>query len=299
MNHHRSPRLVALAVVVAIPLLGLSGIASAKTHHHHGAGGAGGAASNITIQIDPNILPETGPSEIHAVVQVEANPNFAGDLVTVSSSQLNASCKSASYEAVSTPPSTTDISVPLDNNGNAAVLVVGIDCAPGNDVFEADLSVAPFLTTLAILRVYPPFVLVPGVYPNPSTSGSVKTGQVETGDNPPNESSIINVFYVATDPVYAEQPVEIDSSQLDARCTTGWLWSPGNQSAPGSNPASGVGPNPGPEATAILDDDGNAVFVFAGTSCAAGSSLVVADVEAGTHPTYTNTFTILPPQPTI
>jgi hypothetical protein len=48
-----------------------------------------------------------------------------------------------------------------------------------------------------------------------------------------------------------------------------------------------------------LDDDGNAIFVFFGSSCAATTSLVTADVQAGTHPTYTTTFNILPPQPTI
>ena len=52
-----------------------------------------------------------------------------------------------------------------------------------------------------------------------------------------------------------------------------------------------------PETT--LDDDGNAVFVFWGASCAATTSAVVADVLAGSHPTYTTTFTVLAPQPTI
>ncbi|HVC71339.1 MAG TPA: hypothetical protein VNC61_13875 [Acidimicrobiales bacterium] len=48
-----------------------------------------------------------------------------------------------------------------------------------------------------------------------------------------------------------------------------------------------------------LDDDGNAVLVFFGSSCAAGPSAVIADVMAGTHPTCTTTFTVLPPAPTI
>jgi hypothetical protein len=48
-------------------------------------------------------------------------------------------------------------------------------------------------------------------------------------------------------------------------------------------------------ATGTLDDDGNAVFVFKGASCAAGTSTVTADVDAGTDPTYTTTFTVSPP----
>jgi hypothetical protein len=36
-------------------------------------------------------------------------------------------------------------------------------------------------------------------------------------------------------------------------------------------------------------------FVFKGPSCAAGTSTVTADVDAGTHPTYSTTFTVSPP----
>src|ERR1019366_4404603 len=48
-------------------------------------------------------------------------------------------------------------------------------------------------------------------------------------------------------------------------------------------------------AVTTLDNDGNAAFVFKGSSCAAGSSTVIADVLAGTHPTYTTTFKIAAP----
>jgi hypothetical protein len=55
----------------------------------------------------------------------------------------------------------------------------------------------------------------------------------------------------------------------------------------------------GPEDAAVLDDDGNAAYVFFGVSCAAATSDVIADVLAGDHTTYTTTFTIDAPQPTI
>jgi hypothetical protein len=54
-----------------------------------------------------------------------------------------------------------------------------------------------------------------------------------------------------------------------------------------------------PPATTTLDDDGNAVFIFEGVSCAAGTWDVIADVDAGDHPTYVSTFTVSPPAPTI
>jgi hypothetical protein len=88
---------------------------------------------------------------------------------------------------------------------------------------------------------------------------------------------------VETNPVYAEQPVEINSDQLIDRCGGGALF---------TTPIGAPTPT-------TLDDDGNAVFLFFGSSCATGSSAVIADVEAGTHPTYTTSFTINPPQPTL
>ena len=52
-------------------------------------------------------------------------------------------------------------------------------------------------------------------------------------------------------------------------------------------------------ASATLDDDGNAAIAFSGSSCAPGNSTVVADVDAGIHSTYSTTFTIVAPTPTI
>ena len=46
----------------------------------------------IAVAVSPNPLVETGQSEVHAVVQVEACAAFAGDLVMISSPQLAASC---------------------------------------------------------------------------------------------------------------------------------------------------------------------------------------------------------------
>jgi hypothetical protein len=89
------------------------------------------------------------------------------------------------------------------------------------------------------------------------------------------------VFYVETNPVYAEQPVEINSAQLQDRCGLGFTWTT----------------ELGGTTSSTLDDDGNAVFVFFGSSCAAGPSEVIADVEAGTHPTYTTTFNIVARSP--
>jgi hypothetical protein len=147
---------------------------------------------------------------------------------------------------------------------------------------------------LATLVANPPVVTPAGVFGYPTTSGTVITGEVETGDTlASGDSDVYAVFSVETNPVYAEQPVEISAAELESRCLGGWAWGSFDDRIGGQ----GVNVN-GPEQS-VLDDDGNAVFDFLGASCAAGSSEVIADVEAGTHPTYTTTFNVVAPQPTI
>ena len=166
------------------------------------------------------------------------------------------------------------------------MVVDGSNCAAGPAVVEADLTVAPFLTALTTLQVLPPVVTPAGVSAFPAN-------EVETGNTPGSgDSNVYTVFYVETNPVYAEQPVEISSPQLESRCVRGWRFEPG-VGAP-VNQASGTS-----KAMGILDDDGNAVFVFKGVSCAAGPSAVIADVLAGNHPTYVTTYTVGAPVATV
>jgi hypothetical protein len=298
-----------MAVVVVLPLLGTSGVASAKAakgcHKTHtcksgggsGSGGPGGSTAPITVQIDPNPLVETGQSYVAATIQVETSPSFAGDPVSISSSQLQAACGGwiefySIADGVHDIDPYNNIQVILDDDGDATVLVVGYDCVPGPSLIEADLVQAPYYTALTTLNVEPPVVTIPGVTGYPATSGTVAGGEVETGDTGASgNSDVYAVFYVETDPVYAEQPVEISSPELFSRCGDGALW--------GSITPIGITTVIPPTATSILDDDGNAAFVFFGASCAAGTSQVVADVDAGTHPTYMTTFTIVAPTPTI
>jgi hypothetical protein len=313
-------RLTALTVVAAVPIMGMAGVASAKTtkaaqcgkHSKHGKcqGGSAGAAPQITVSVAPNgtnnPLFEVGQSEIYAVVQVETQPAFAGDEVNISSSQFKSSCDNLNFDSIA---SGTDqnlgstATVTLDNEGNATVVLNGTDCAPGLDLLEADLNTVPFYTATTWVTVNPPTVTPPGVFGEPQING--QAAEVETGDTQASgDSDIYAVFFVEENPVYAEQTVEIGSTQLEDRCQTGWTWIPSSANvpkAPGTVGYSGVitGPAPGGTPSTVLDDDGNAAFVFKGTSCAAGPSTVVADVLAGTHDTFTTTFTVLPPAVTI
>lgn len=293
-------------VVVVLALVATGGTASAKgraarchkaqtcTTGQGGGGATGGPPPSMIITLAQNPLIEAGQSEVYAVVEVTTNPSLAGDTVLISSSQLQASCggtitfDSIASGVVSTSPD--EIAVTLDDDGNAAVVVSGSDCAPGSSVIEADLTVAPYYTALQTLVAQPPLVTLPGVtgYPNYET----ETGDSATSGN----SDVYAVFYVETDPVYAEQPVEISSAQLEARCGLEWRWQAGNQ---GSSVTQAGHVNTGAPASTTLDDDGNAVFVFYGASCATGYSEVDAEVMAGSHPTYLFGFTIEAPAPTI
>jgi hypothetical protein len=304
--------------------MGMAGIASAKTtkaakqaatcakHPNKKkcqTGGNAGSAPEITVSVSPNgannPLFEVGQSEVYAVVQVETQPAFAGDQVNIDSSQFKSSCQTLTFDSVA---SGTDVTmtntalVTLDNEGNATVVLSGYNCAPGLDLVEADLAVVPYYTATTWVTVNPPGVTPPGVFGEPETNGTAE--EVETGDtNDSGDSDIYAVFYVEENPVYAEQTVEIGSTQLEDRCQTGWYWIPSNAQVPPAQGTIGysniVSKGSTTTPSTVLDDDGNAAFVFKGTSCASGESTVVADILAGTHDTFTTTFIVEAPAVTI
>jgi len=280
-------RLIALACLASMTLVGMSGVAQAKaTHHHKGKGGGGVATSTpppMLVSAWPYEEVETGTSEVWSVLQVETSPAFAGDTVSITSTQLAATCHGGL-----TIFNEEGTSFVLDDDGNVTVLVHGSDCAPGQSLVEADLLQAPYYTAQTSIMAYPPGVTPAGVEQFPEN-------EVETGNSPESgNSNVYALFFVETSPVYAEQPVTITSPELQDRCGLGWTWFPGNGGTAVGSPPAPVAP----VATTTLDDDGNAVFAFEGVSCAAGTSTVIADIDAGVHQTYVTTYTILPPGPT-
>ncbi|HEY5252386.1 MAG TPA: hypothetical protein VIJ09_12025 [Acidimicrobiales bacterium] len=306
-------RLVALVAVASLCLFGLSDVASAsknpvgsakwcKNHPHTklsacsikagGGGGTGGGGTgglpSISVRVSPSgsadPLVETGESEVRAVVQVETSPLFFNDEVSISSLQLANVCGGAVLFGSLQPGaiySSDSVEVLLDADGNATVSLYGLDCTPGASLIEADLVAAPYLTATGFVDVLPPAVTTPGVFGSPAA-------EVETGNTPATGiSDVYSVFYVETDPVYAEQPVVISSTQLANRCLGGVTWlTTANASA-------------GASITGTLDNDGNVAFTFTGSQCAPGDSLVTADIVAGIHSTYITTYTIAPPTITI
>jgi hypothetical protein len=277
-----------MTVVVTMPLLGMSSIASAKTKNTVGSptwcikhpkkalkiaacaavspGGTGpGAGTDPSLTIAPNPLIETGQSEVYAVVEF-SDPTAAEQTVTIDSSQLSASCggtitfsdlqgvtATAPPDSTLTPAtSVNQVILTLDNEGNADAVVSGIDCAPGTDIFDASLTGAPFATELATLTVDPPVPTTAGITAAPPA-------EVETGDTAASgDSDVYAVFYLEGDPVWAEQEAEISDPQLESSCGGGWIWEPGNQAFPGSGNISGnphnTGTGPGDLTTTSGDE---------------------------------------------
>jgi hypothetical protein len=312
VRHSRLARLVALTVVVAMPLVGMAGIASASKvkaapncakHQHRAAckagggggatGGTGGTPPNIIVSVSPDPVQEVGASEINVVVQVEALAIFANQKVDISSQQLFLDCLSLTWRSSASGTTSAVIGtgagvtgVILDNDGNATVELQGEDCAPGANLVEADLGAAPYTTTTATLTASPP-----GVTAFPTITGAPNP-EVETGDNGPgnSESQVYANFLIEENPVYAEQIVDVTSAQLTNRCLLGstlWTSTAGVGGGGATIGATGV--------TAVLDNDGNADVTFEGISCASGPSLVDAELVGGTHDTFTTTYIIKPP----
>jgi hypothetical protein len=305
-------RLVALVAVVSLCLFGFSDVASATNpvgsakwcqNHPHtklsactvkagggtgGGTGGGGGLPSISVSVSPSgsadPLVETGESEVRAVVQVETSPLFFNDEVTISSLQLANVCGGTVLFGSLQPGavySFDSVEVLLDADGNATVSLYGLDCSPGNSLIEADLVAAPYLTATGFVDALPPAVTTPGVFGSPAD-------EVETGNTPATGTSdVYSVFYVETDPVYAEQPVVLSSTQLANRCLGGITW------------VTTANASVGASVTGTLDNDGNVAFTFTGSGCASGESLVTADIDAGIHSTYSTTYTIAPPTITI
>ena len=100
-------------------------------------------------------------------------------------------------------------------------------------------------------------------------------------------SSVADIIEVECDPVFAGTKVEFTAQELWARCKHELSWA-----EPPNLPTT-----EGPVFFSKLDNDGSATaVVWGGPECAAGESLITADINEGE--TVTTSFTVLPPRPT-
>src|SRR5581483_6439619 len=112
---------------------------------------------------------------------------------------------------------------------------------------------------------------------------------VESGEGA-NESTVADIIQVECRPIFSQQSVTIDASQLFFQCRGNLFW---------LSPAATTLVGPFAQFTVALDNDGNATaVVFGGPSCAAATARIFASLNAPPFPTASTTFTILPPQNT-
>ena len=100
-------------------------------------------------------------------------------------------------------------------------------------------------------------------------------------------SSVADVVTVECEPQFAESTVTISADELSNRCDGRLIWAP--------NPVLQFFV-PGPSFDVTLDNDGEATAVlWGGPSCAAGTSIISAHLDAPPFATVSTTYTILPP----
>jgi hypothetical protein len=293
--------LLAGLAVLALSLFMLSGTAFAHAAHHKKAkprlsDGTTSAAETCVVHSQPSQFMDQGEfgtsSSVADIIEVECEEVYAEQHVRISANELYSRCAKhlywrtpyAQYGHTSYTEGAS-FSVELDNDGNATAIVLGgPSCAAGESLISAHLESAPYTTATTGFTVLPPRPTTPGV-------------KVEPENKIEGEfySDVATIVQVEFSPVFAEEPVNIDFAQLEARCKV----------CPYTE-AIVMGDNGYPytvsktsDVTVNLDNDGNAFVVLVGNaSCAAGSSLIEASLENAPYTTYTGNFTIEPPVPT-
>jgi hypothetical protein len=268
------------------------------THHKQASPGkevGGGSPQTCVVHAMPSSFMDQGEfgssSSVADVVEVECEEVFAEHHVIISANELYSRCDKRLYwkgpYGYPWSSSQSNYEVTLDNDGNATVAVMGgPSCAAGESLIAAHLTEAPFTTVTTGFTVLPPRPTVPGVYVTPSR-------EVE-GENYSDVATIVQVEFP---PVFAEEPVNINASQLEARCHLDpkLVWYVMSENGPRE-----IGEKVEEVSDKIfLDNDGNAFAVLiGGGSCASGTSLIEASLEHAPYTTYTADFTIEPPRPT-
>jgi len=158
---------IALAISVSLPLVGMSAAAMVKVRtsgchqdtsckQDRGTRTGDATPTPMILHIRPNPVRETARSSVVAEIYVATGPSFAGDEVNITSSQLQGSCGGEIHFSLGARYYVNNIQVILNDKAKVEVQVHGRDCAPGPSVVEADLMVAPYYSALTTLNAKPP-----------------------------------------------------------------------------------------------------------------------------------------------
>ena len=235
-------------------------------------------------------------SSIADVIEVECEDVYAEHHVRISANELYSRCDQDLHWRTPTANQPeknifgftegSSVETTLDNDGNATVVVLGgPSCAAGESLISAHLTEAPYTTVTTGFTVIPPRPTTPGVI---VTEASKIEGE--------EFSDVATIVQVEFPPVFAEENVNVDFSQLKSRCKFG----EGTEVVTMSDEGHPHVVRGEEDETLKLDNDGNAFMILIGNaSCASGTSLIEASLEEAPYTTYTGEFTIEPPQPTL
>ncbi len=291
--------LVAGLAIFVVAIFALTGTASAHLARHKRAKAPRseqtdpGTPETCVVHALPSSFMDQGEfgnaSSVADIVEVECEEVYAEQHVTISANELYSRCdkrlwwtEPSDFAPVSGPSTT----VTLDNDGNAtAVVFGGPSCAAGESIIAAHLDVAPFTTAVTGFTVLPPRPTEPGVFATPAK-------KVEGELN----SDVATIVQVEFPPVFAEEPVNINASQLYSRCHM----DPKLEFVEVTSEGPRIRAEESEETLGVqLDNDGNAFLVLIGAnSCAAGTSLIEASLENAPYTTYTTEFEVEAPRPT-
>ena len=247
------------------------------------------AGAGCAVHSLPSFVEEE-PSNVEDIVEVGCEPAYAGDTVTVSSSQLNTRCKgdltwSSPYPF--SPVTGSGITVKLTGAANATLALWGDSCSTGTNLITAHLEQSPFETTTTSFDVLPPELTTPGVHALPSAQVENKV-----------YGSAATVVEVSLSPDEIGDSVLFQSAELYQGCAATphltWIGPDATVLAGSAEEISKVTP----------DLDGHAyVVVLGGRSCMEASYIIDAFVEQSPFTTYSTDFTInaaplLPASPT-
>jgi len=294
--------LLAGLAVLALSLFVLSGTAFAHATRHKKAKPrevGSGSSETCVVHALPDSFMDHGEfgsaSSVADIIEVECEPVYAEKYVRISANELYSRCDKRLYwrtpyqedeVQVDQPEESSgpSFSVELDNDGNATAIVIGgPSCAAGESLIAAHLETAPFSTVTTGFTVLPPRPTEPGVFATPENKVEGET-----------YSDVATIVQVEFPPVFAEEPVNVNSNEFYSRCHN----SPKTEAIIMGQSGYPEVVHSLEEGTLYLDNDGNAFAVLVGnSSCASGTSMIEASLENAPYTTYTANFTIEPPQP--
>jgi len=225
--------------------------------------------TKLIIKVQPHRVHETQTSGVAATLSLRDARSTAGEVVTITSQQLQQVCPGGVTYTWGTVSSANEIDVTLDKAATATVTLASAECAPGSFTVLANFEDPPYDTGSAKVKVFtvkPPKHLTIAVSPNPVH---------QTAGSPIEET--INV--VSPD---ALQSVTISSPDLKSSCSSVVY-----TNANGGSSANSI--------TVQANIDYQANVTVAASNCQAGSDRITADALEVPYPTASTDLVVVAP----